>query len=183
LFAKKTKKPMSSTTPELELKVVLTSTHAKAPYRHGDSAGYDLYSAVNVCIPSALSPDEPAHILADDLFTITSFLPLPSPGRCGIPTHIKIQLPKKHCGRILSRSSLAKQGIDVVAGLIDEDYRGEIIVLLYNTSDRPAVIKKGAAIGQMLIEVIATPTVRCVDMSELSVTQRGDGGFGSTNVQ
>lgn len=100
--------------------------------------------------------------------------------RSAINTGIKVCIPTGYYGRIAPRSGLAfKQGIDVLAGVIDSDYRGEIKVILYNTDNTtPVTIKHGDRIAQIIFE-------RCysVTFTKTSVqddTNRGSGGFGST---
>ena len=89
---------------------------------------------------------------------------------------IATQIPPGHYGRIACRSCLAKCGMTVEAGVIDEDYRGEIIVLL---RVREAMeLKRGWKIAQMIITPYVTPKIIQVD--ELGETERGSGGFGST---
>jgi dUTP diphosphatase len=102
--------------------------------------------------------------------------------RAMIRTGIAIELPAGHAGLVLPRSGLAaRHGIALVnaPGLIDEGYRGEISVLLLNT-DRTErfVVEAGARIAQLV--VIAVPAVEVVELGELAISARGDGGFGST---
>ena len=73
-----------------------------------------------------------------------------------------------------------KNFIDVGAGVIDEDYRGEVGVILFNHSKVDFVVKTGDRIAQLIIEKI-TPTV-IEEVKELDETDRGEGGFGSTGV-
>ena len=77
------------------------------------------------------------------------------------------------------RSGLAaKNGLDVLAGVIDSDYRGEIVCVLYNTGDETIKLPAGSKICQLIIEKIITPTAVWSD--EINETERGSGGFGST---
>jgi dUTP pyrophosphatase len=69
-------------------------------------------------------------------------------------------------------------GLDVLAGVIDSDYRGEICCALINTGDETVDLPKGSRICQMIIEKIITPSPIWVE--DLDDTARGDGGFGST---
>lgn len=87
-------------------------------------------------------------------------------------------------GRLAPRSGLAwKNHIDVGAGVIDADYRGEVKVLLFNFSDQDFTVKRGDRIAQLICEVIAVPEVDEIgEDEELAATQRGAGGFGSTGV-
>jgi deoxyuridine 5'-triphosphate nucleotidohydrolase len=94
-------------------------------------------------------------------------------------TGLSVAIPKGFYGRVAPRSGLAvKHGLDVLAGVIDSDYRGELLCALYNTSDAPISISARSKICQLIIERIATPEAAWSD--ELSETARGAGGFGST---
>lgn len=79
------------------------------------------------------------------------------------------------------RSGLAwKHSIDVLAGVIDADYRGPVGIILFNHSDADFEVKAGDRVAQLIIEVIMTPEV--VEVEDLDSTVRGAGGFGSTGV-
>lgn len=94
-------------------------------------------------------------------------------------TGLAVAIPEGYYGRIAPRSGLAaKQGLDVLAGVIDADYRGEIGCLLYNTSDSTIHLPAHSKICQLLIEKIITPAAVWAD--DISDTKRGSGGFGST---
>lgn len=96
-----------------------------------------------------------------------------------IATGIKIKLPEGTYGQIYARSGLAyKKGIQVMAGVIDSDYRGEVKVLLYNSGDEPFEYKKGDRIAQLIIHKIVQEDPIVVD--SLDGSDRGAGGFGST---
>ena len=95
-----------------------------------------------------------------------------------ISTGIAVVAPTGTYIRIAPRSSISKRGIEVGAGVIDEDYRGEIKVVLHNHSETDVQIDKNARIAQMICEAIQTPEVVIVDF--LDLTERGEGGFGST---
>jgi deoxyuridine 5'-triphosphate nucleotidohydrolase len=100
-------------------------------------------------------------------------------GRAKAHTGLSVAIPEGCYGRVAPRSGLAvKQGIDVLAGVIDSDYRGEIICLLYNTGDEVALLPAGSKICQLIIEQIITPTATWAE--DLDETARGAGGFGST---
>jgi len=99
--------------------------------------------------------------------------------RALIATGLAASIPVGFYGRVAPRSGLAtKQGLDVMAGVIDADYRGEIRCLLYNAGDEPIVLPAQTKICQLIIEKIITPTAVWSD--EISKTDRGSGGFGST---
>jgi dUTP pyrophosphatase len=90
-------------------------------------------------------------------------------------------IPSEYYGRIAPRSSLAwKNHIDVGAGVIDEDYRGPIGVVLFNHSSEEFKITQGDRIAQLIITKIITPDVIVVE--DLDDTVRGIGGFGSTGT-
>lgn len=91
---------------------------------------------------------------------------------------IRIALPSGHYGRIACRSSLAAKNLSVEAGVIDNDYRGEIKVLLRNHSDEPYHYKRGERIAQLIVTPYAHGQVLVMD--ELNNTARGQGAFGST---
>lgn len=94
-------------------------------------------------------------------------------------TGLAVAIPHGYYGRIAPRSGLAvKQGLDVLAGVIDSDYRGEIGCLLYNTSDETIHLPAQSKICQLIIEKIELPTAVWAD--DLTDTSRGSGGFGST---
>ena len=96
-----------------------------------------------------------------------------------VSTGIAFTVPYGTYGRIAPRSGLAvKKGIQVGAGVIDRDYTGEVKVVLFNHGDEDVEIKRGDRIAQLIIEQIEMPEVKVV--SELLMTERGEGGFGST---
>lgn len=98
-----------------------------------------------------------------------------------VGTGLAFGIPEGNYGRIAPRSGLAaKHSIDVGAGVIDSDYRGEVKVLLFNFSDTDFGVSEGDRIAQMIIEKYTQTTLTEVD--ELDETVRGDGGFGSTGV-
>lgn len=105
-------------------------------------------------------------------------------GQARVPTDIKVSLPTGTYGRIAPRSGLAaKYSIGVGAGVIDSDYRGSIDVILFKHSNVDVAIKKGERIAQLIIEKIdMSSPIQVENESELSTTDRGTGGFGSTGV-
>ena len=115
-----------------------------------------------------------------DLHSVLDYYIEPK-SRCLISTGLKMQFPSNVYARIAPRSGLAlKNGIDVMAGVIDPDYTGEIKVLLYNTSDMQFEIKKGDRIAQIIFEQFKYPNFS--EVSEINETDRSSGGFGSTGV-
>lgn len=125
------------------------------PKKFSDGAGgIDLYSAIDTTVPFE--------------------------DRKLIPTGIKVEIPRGHVGIIKSRSGNALNKLDVQAGVIDSDYRGEIKVLLENAECYGhKVIKKGDRIAQLLI--LESPQVIIREVEEVSVTERNENGFGSTD--
>lgn len=98
-----------------------------------------------------------------------------------VHTGIAMEIPENYVGLIYARSGMAcKRGIAPAnkVGVIDSDYRGEIIVALFNQSDQTQKIEAGERIAQIVI----TPylTVDFEEVTELSETERASGGFGST---
>jgi dUTP pyrophosphatase len=96
-------------------------------------------------------------------------------------TGLSVAIPNGYYGRIAPRSGLAiKNGIDVLAGVLDPDYRGEVGVILINLGEEAVQINVGDKIAQLIIETCH----RCsfVEVDDLNNTNRGAGGFGSTDV-
>jgi dUTP pyrophosphatase len=92
---------------------------------------------------------------------------------------LAVAIPPGVYGRIAPRSGLAfKQGVDVLAGVIDEDYRGELGVILINHGSEHFAVKAGDKIAQIIFERYSRAGF--VTTNELSSTVRGEGGYGST---
>ena len=97
-------------------------------------------------------------------------------------TGLSISFPTGLYARIAPRSGLAlKKFIDVGAGVVDSDYRGEVGVVLFNHGDQDFEVKMGDRIAQLILEKIDTPPVE--EVQGLDDTVRGSGGFGSTGVK
>ena len=136
------------------ISVQLLDNNAKMPTRANiNDAGWDLYSTSEVVI-------------------------LPKQ-RKTVNTGIALQMPEHMAGLIWPRSGLSvKQGIDVLAGVVDSGYRGEIMVCLYNTSDEDVIIHIGDRIAQIIFQEV--PRVTMEVQNTLGSSQRGDNGFGSS---
>jgi len=94
-------------------------------------------------------------------------------------TGIAVAVPVGFYGRVAPRSGLAvKNGLDVLAGVIDSDYRGEVCCALLNTGEETIELPAGSRLCQLIIEQIITPAPQWAE--ELDETARGAGGFGST---
>ena len=142
----------------MEIKIVNRSKHPLPEYKTKASAGMDIRA---------------------NLEEIVTLKPLE---RKLIPTGLFIELPEGYEAQIRPRSGLAlKEGLTVLntPGTIDSDYRGEIGVIIINLSDKEAVIEDGERICQMVINKIEHAEICQVGLvSELTETQRADGGFG-----
>ena len=99
--------------------------------------------------------------------------------RAAVPTGVRLEIPPGHVGLIWPRSGLAvRHGIDTLAGVIDSDYRGEVLVVLVNHGAEPVRIAAGDRIAQVLFQKVER--ARLVASDALDTTGRGSGGFGST---
>ena len=136
------------------IEVQLNNENAKIPTQaHESDAGWDLYA----CEPKTILPNE----------------------RQTINTGVSLAIPKSFVGLIWPRSGMAvKQGVDVLAGVIDSGYRGEIKVCLLNTGNMPVTIDNGDRIAQILFQEV--PKFKLIEAEELNETDRNSGGFGSS---
>ena len=100
-------------------------------------------------------------------------------GRAAVRTGLAVAIPVGFYGRVAPRSGLAvRHGLDTLSGVVDGDYRGEILCVLINHGDAPIEIGPGARIAQLIVEAIALPEPMWAE--DLDETERGAGGFGST---
>jgi dUTP pyrophosphatase len=138
------------------IQVSLLNSNAKIPTKaHNDDAGFDLYSSVDINIAPK--------------------------SRATINTSIAIAMPSNFAGLIWPRSGLSvKHGIDVLAGVVDSGYRGEILVCLYNTSDDIVEIHTGDRIAQIIFQEV--PRVKLEVHATLGSSQRGENRFGSSGL-
>lgn len=146
------------TTKELDMNFVLNGIDYFPQHGSEYSAGYDL----KACLER-----EEILIWPGETFKIS--------------TGIKIAIPEGYCGLILPRSGLAtKHGLRPAntPGLIDSDYRGDVIVALHNDSREPQKVKRGDRIAQLVI--IPFMKINFKPVETLDETDRGEGGFGST---
>ena len=95
-----------------------------------------------------------------------------------VKTGLAIEIEHGHCFQFWDRSGLGAKGIHHFAGLGDSDYRGEWKIVLYNSTNAPYKIEKGDRIIQAVIVSVARAEFE--EVSELSETKRGEGGFHST---
>jgi dUTP pyrophosphatase len=141
---------------------------AKAPTRKSSgSAGIDLYALQETTVP--------AH------------------GRTLTRTGVRVDLPANHYGQLFPTSSLSlKTGLQVGAGVIDQDYTGEVLVLLMNNTSEDVIISKHAKIAQMVVlcfnstqPVFLAGYIQCPNMLDSRISplsQRGPAGFGAENT-
>ena len=97
-----------------------------------------------------------------------------------IRTGVKLVIPYQYAGLVRGRSGLTKNGIIVLEGTVDCQYRGEIGVMVTSLKAGPALIKRGERIAQLVIVPVALPGFRVVD--SLPGSERGASGFGSTGI-
>ena len=95
-----------------------------------------------------------------------------------IRTGVKLVIPYQYAGLVRGRSSLTKNGIIVLEGTVDCQYRGEIGVMMTSLKAGPALISKGDRIAQLVIVPVGLPSFMAVD--SLPGSERGENGFGST---
>lgn len=115
-----------------------------------------------------------------DLYAVDAVINLTAGSLNFLPTGLSFEIPKGHYGQIACRSSLAVRGITVSGGIIDSDYRGEILVMLFNHGKEDVQIYQGQKFAQLLI--IPYTKMKPELVEQLSKTERGDGGFGSTDI-
>jgi len=140
------------------IRMMRITEKGKLPTRGSEyAAGYDLYA----------NNDEPITIMPNEIKQIF--------------TDIAMEIPKGYFGAVYARSGLAtKQGLRPpnCVGVIDSDYRGNIGVGLINDTDIPQIIQPHERVAQIVIQPCLDVEFELVD--ELSETERGTGGFGST---
>ena len=143
----------------LDVNIKLLTKTAKIPKRGSkESAGYDLYADVG-----------------------DGFVEIPPHQTEKIHTGIALEIPPDHFGGIFARSGLSrKEGLRPCncVGVVDADYRGEVIVALHNDHDTSRYITKDERIAQLVI--LPFVAVNFTEVNKLNITSRGDGGFGST---
>lgn len=119
----------------------------------------------------------------DLLAAVTAPVVIPPGGRALIPTGLRIALPPGYEMQVRPRSGLAlKHGITLpnTPGTIDEDYRGELGVIVLNAGTEPFTVERGARIAQAVVAPVTRAAWR--EAATLPETRRGEGGFGSTGT-
>ena len=141
-----------------KIRVKKLHPNAKLPtYGSAEAAGADLYA----CLEEAVTI-QPGEVY-------------------WVPTGIALEVPKGCAGLVYARSSMgAKRGLAPAnkVGVVDSDYRGEIRVVLLNHSNQPQTLEPGERVAQFVITPVLTPAYE--EAAELTDTDRGIGGFGST---
>ncbi len=138
---------------KIPIKIKKLTSEAKIPIHATEqAAGFDIYSSENVI----LIPGETTKV----------------------PTGIAFEIPMGFFLRIEDRSGMAAKGIHKVGGIIDSDYRGEVFIVLHNSTSKTYHVEKHDRIAQGVI----TPAHQAdfIESQELSETKRGDKGFEST---
>ncbi len=98
-----------------------------------------------------------------------------------LETGIKIEVPEGTYGRLASRSGLSLKGLHVGAGTIDPDFRGELKVVIHNIGHNAHTFRVGDYVAQLILEKAVTAPA--IEVKQLTDTQRGSRGFGSTDTQ
>jgi len=144
---------------------VLRLPHAEGlqlpEYQTAGAAGLDLLAALDAQHPMTLAPG----------------------ARALVPTGLVLELPRGYEAQVRPRSGLAlKYGISVLnsPGTIDSDYRGEVSVILANLGQAPFDVRRGERIAQLVVSPVTRAAL--VEVSQVTTTHRGSGGFGSTGV-
>lgn len=135
------------------MKVKKLSPLAKLPHRaHPTDSGADLFALERTVLPAR---------------KITR-----------VHTGVAVELPENTSGIIWGKSSVESKGIKAMAGLVDAPYRGELIVCMYNLNEEDFVFEAGQKVAQLVVLPTLYPSFE--EVSELTETARGNGGFGST---
>lgn len=138
----------------MDIKIVLEDAARPPQRKTRGAAGYDLFSLRD-------------YILTPNEVTL-------------INTGVKIELPNRNmCGIIKGRSGLmVKHKILIIDGIIDSDYRGSLMVMAFNKDNKPYKVQKHDSIAQIVFNEVLTPNL--IPVTNITETERGSGGFGST---
>lgn len=140
----------------MELQIKKLDENAKVPhFAHDTDAGMDIFTVEDATI----QPGE----------------------RQFLKTGIAMAIPHGYAALVWDKSGIAaKRGLKTLAGVLDADYRGEVMIGLHNLSDEPQTFAAGDKIAQILIQKVEQPSI--TEVEELDDTDRGEGGFGSTGT-
>ena len=115
-----------------------------------------------------------------DLFSTENYFVEPRK-RVLVESGLYLEIPSGYVGLVKDRSSVAAAGLHTLAGVVDSAYRGELKILMVNLADEDIQIRAGQKIAQLLVMPIYSAPVEIVDsLEDLSSSERGTGGFGST---
>ena len=142
----------------MKMNVKLAPATPTPHYAKQDDAGFDLF--LNITEPVTVQPGQTTKV------------------SCGIA----MEIPQNHFGMVIPRSSLSKPSLMLAntIGIVDSGYRGDIMAAVRNIGSAPEVLNPGDRLFQMVI--IPFVQVSFNPVEELSETDRGQGGFGSTNT-
>ena len=148
-------------TPKIDIKYSKKlNEHTTPSYAYETDSGFDLYSSIGVEIPPF--------------------------GRALVPTGLHFDIPDGYEIQVRSKSGLAlKQGLMVLnsPGTVDQGYTGEIMAIIFNTTNDVAIINKGQKVAQaVLCPVVAGKWVNLVKVNNIEDKDRSDKGFGSTGI-
>jgi dUTP pyrophosphatase len=154
-------KQMLTHSPKLDLGYNILNYDSEAPsYNYGSDSGFDLYSTIEVTIPSF--------------------------GRQLIPTGLSFDIPDGYEIQVRSKSGLAiNQGLMCLnsPGTVDNGYTGEVKAIIFNTNNEPFTITKGMKVAQaVLCPVVNGKWVNLVERDTINEKERGENGFGSTGI-
>lgn len=142
-----------------------------------------IYVRFRKLTPTAMTPTRGSAFAAGyDLYVDTDREVVVEPGET-VPfyTGLAVEIPDGYCGKIYSRSGLStRYGLRLAngVGVVDSDYRGNVGVPLHNDGDKPVTVVPHERVAQLVIE--RCPDVVFYETEELTNTERGDGGFGSS---
>lgn len=142
-----------------------------------------IYVRFKKLTPTAMTPTRGSAFAAGyDLYVDTDREVVVEPGET-VPfyTGLAVEIPDGYCGKIYSRSGLStRYGLRLAngVGVVDSDYRGNVGVPLHNDGDKPVTVVPHERVAQLVIE--RCPDVVFYETEELTKTERGDGGFGSS---
>lgn len=131
--------------------------------------------------PTAILPTRAHHDDAGlDLYSVEEIKIAPN-SRATISTGLAFAVPSGYVGLVWDKSGVALNlGLTCLAGVLDAQYRGELKIVVLNVGSEIVEIKAGQKVAQLLIQKIELPEV--VEVDDLTVTDRADGGFGSTGI-
>lgn len=138
----------------IKVKIKKINNGAKMPsYAHEGDAGMDIYSAENIIVKTG--------------------------ERAKVPTGIAMEIPVGFVGLVWDKSGISmNHGLKTLGGVIDEGYRGEVVIGVVNLSGEDYVIEKGHKVAQILIQKVELSEIK--EVAELSDSVRGEKAFGST---